>query len=50
MNKKEKRLAMATALQSAAGSITVVDDVQARARPSAAADLRRGEWLCWKAT
>ena len=42
MNKKEKRLAMATALQSAAGSITVVDDVQARARPSAAADLRPG--------
>ena len=40
MNKKEKRLAMATALQSAAGSITVVDDVQARARLSAAADLR----------
>lgn len=32
MNKKEKRLAMATALQSAAGSITVVDDVEARAR------------------
>ena len=32
MNKKEKRLAMATALQSAAASITVVDDVEARAR------------------
>ena len=27
MNKKERRLAMATALQSAAGSITVVDDL-----------------------
>ena len=56
MNKKEKRLAMATALQSAAGSITVVDDVQARARPFVAGKPQRvrvpvggaaGARSCW---
>ena len=33
MNKKERRLAMATALQTAAGSITVVDDLTESAWP-----------------
>lgn len=33
MNKKERRLAMATALQTAAASITVVDDLTAAAWP-----------------
>lgn len=35
MNKKERRLAMATALQTAAGSITVVDDLGESAFPEA---------------
>jgi ribosomal protein L4 len=30
MNKKERRLALATALQSAAGNITVVEDLKVK--------------------
>lgn len=44
MNKKERRLAIATALQSAAQSITVVDDIKVNS--VAFMPLRMENWLC----